>query len=65
MAAHMAEELGDLLWYIALAAESLGISMADMARGNIDKLQQRYPEKYSNDAAEARADKGGLDARTS
>jgi NTP pyrophosphatase (non-canonical NTP hydrolase) len=62
---HMAEELGDLLWYVALAAETLGISMHQMARDNIAKLQLRFPQSYSNEAAEARADKGGLDARQS
>lgn len=65
MRAHMAEELGDLLWYVALAAENLGIPMAAMARDNIAKLQKRFPEKYTDAAAEGRADKGGLDARSS
>jgi hypothetical protein len=32
---------------------------------NIAKLQERFPNAYSNAAAEARADKGGLDARNS
>lgn len=65
MIEHMIEELGDLMWYIALAADSIGVSMEEMARLNIEKLQLRYPEKYSDIAAEARADKGGLSARES
>lgn len=65
MRAHMAEELGDLLWYVALAAEKLGIPMSAMARDNIEKLRKRFPDAYSDAAAEARADKGGLDARSS
>lgn len=32
---------------------------------NIEKLRARFPDAYSNAAAEARADKGGLDARQS
>lgn len=32
---------------------------------NIDKLVERYPDKYSDEAAEARADKGGLSATVS
>ena len=32
---------------------------------NIAKLSQRYPDKYSNEAAEGRADKAGADARVS
>ena len=63
--AHIREELGDALWYIALACEALGMSMHLVARENIDKLKKRFPETYSNAAAEARADKGGLGARES
>jgi len=65
MREHMLEELGDTLWYIALAAEALGVNMNGLARENIAKLQKRYPQAYSNEAAEARADKGGLEARVS
>lgn len=65
MRVHMAEELGDLMWYIALAAEHLGIPMSAMARDNIEKLRKRFPDAYTDMAAEARADKGGLDARSS
>lgn len=62
---HMIEELGDQLWYLALACNALGISMSSVARSNIRKLQERFPEKYSNEHAEARLDKGGLSARES
>lgn len=65
MKAHMAEELGDLLWYVALAATHLGTSLSKLATANIEKLRLRFPDRYSNEAAEARADKGGLDARQS
>lgn len=60
MHSHMVEELGDVLWYVALACEHLGVSMHKVAQANINKLQQRFPEKFSGLAAEARADKGGL-----
>lgn len=56
---HMAEELGDCLWYIALAAEHLGVPLASIAQRNIRKLQQRYPSSYSDEDATARADKAG------
>lgn len=52
------EELGDCLWFIALAAETLGVSMAHIARANIEKLTKRYPDKYTDQAAVTRADKG-------
>ena len=65
MVKHIVEELGDLLWYVALASTCLNISLSDIAERNVAKLKKRFPEKYSNEAAEARADKGGLDARSS
>lgn len=51
------EELGDIMWFVALACETLGISMADIANQNIEKLQKRYPEKYSDEQAQLRGDK--------
>lgn len=62
---HMAEELGDVLWYIALAAEALDVPMNQMARENIGKLMKRFPEKFTEGDALARADKGGADHRSS
>ena len=51
------EELGDLLWFVALAATTLGISLQEVAEENIAKLKLRYPEKYSDEKAAARLDK--------
>lgn len=51
------EELGDLLWYIALACRSLDVSFEEIMQMNIDKLTKRYPEKYTDSDAVARADK--------
>lgn len=52
-----AEELGDILWFVALACETLGISMADVAGENIAKLRKRYPTQYQDELAAFRADK--------
>jgi len=60
MIAHMQEEVGDILWYVALAASSLHCGLSALAQRNIDKLAIRYPDKYTDVAAEARLDKGGL-----
>ena len=51
------EELGDSLWYIALACRTLNVSFEDLMRENIEKLAKRYPEKYTDAHAVARADK--------
>lgn len=34
-------ELGDVLWYISQLATELGLDLADIAAGNIDKLRDR------------------------
>lgn len=65
MLGHMREELGDILWYVALAATATGTHLSDIAEDNIAKLQLRFPEKFSAAAAEARADKDGLSHRES
>lgn len=51
------EELGDCLWFIALACKTLGTNMGEVMGANIEKLAKRYPDKYSDEAAIARADK--------
>lgn len=34
-------ELGDVLWYIANISEDLGISLDDVARANVTKIESR------------------------
>src|SRR3989338_4058661 len=35
------EELGDVLWYLAVLSHDLGLSFDDVAKTNINKLQSR------------------------
>ena len=35
------KELGDVLWFVAQISTELGVSMKDVAAGNIKKLQSR------------------------
>jgi NTP pyrophosphatase (non-canonical NTP hydrolase) len=51
------EEMGDILWYLAIMAKALGTNFEKLMEANIDKLKLRYPEKYTDAAAHARADK--------
>lgn len=37
----LAKELGDVVWYIAMLAHSLGLSFDDIMRRNVEKLQSR------------------------
>ncbi len=37
----IAKELGDVLWYVAQIATELGLSLEDVAAGNIEKLMSR------------------------
>jgi NTP pyrophosphatase (non-canonical NTP hydrolase) len=48
---NLKEEGGDLFWYIALLARTLGTSFEEMQQMNIAKLLARYPEDFTEEAA--------------
>jgi NTP pyrophosphatase (non-canonical NTP hydrolase) len=48
------EELGDLQWYIALLCDHYGWTQEDIISTNVAKLRARYPEGFSQIAAEVR-----------
>jgi NTP pyrophosphatase (non-canonical NTP hydrolase) len=37
----IADELGDVLWYLAVTARDVGFNLSTIAKRNIDKLQSR------------------------
>ncbi len=39
----MKKELGDVLWYVAICADALDMTLEEVAQTNIDKLLARYP----------------------
>ena len=43
---HLAEELGDVAWYLAVSAHALGYDLETILQGNVDKLRKRYPEGF-------------------
>lgn len=44
--AHLAEELGDVAWYLAVGCEAIGVTLEDVMNGNVEKLNSRYPEGF-------------------
>lgn len=42
---YLINELGDIYWYLALAANALGYTISEIMTININKLQKRYPGK--------------------
>lgn len=46
---HIAKELSDCLWYIAVAAEGIGYKLDDIAEMNVEKLRKRYPDGFSTE----------------
>jgi NTP pyrophosphatase (non-canonical NTP hydrolase) len=48
---NLMEEAGDIMWYLAVLADELDITFEEIWEKNINKLQKRYPEKFSIDKA--------------
>jgi len=46
---YMTKELGDIMWYVALACTSLDIDLEDVMIGNIDKLKKRFPNGFEKE----------------
>ena len=40
---HLKLELGDIMWYISQACMALNVSLEEVIRMNIEKLEKRYP----------------------
>lgn len=45
------KELGDVMWYLSQIAGWADIPFEDVAKANIEMLQQRYPEMYADKKA--------------
>ena len=46
---HLKRELGDIMWYMALAATIIDCDLEDVAETNIAKLRARYPKGHFED----------------
>ena len=43
----LAEELGDVAWYLAVTAYSIGYNLDTIFQMNVDKLKARYPDGFA------------------
>lgn len=48
-------ELGDVLWYIALICSTFGYTLDDAMQANVEKLYRRYPDGFSSERSKERA----------
>ena len=46
---HIAKELGDIAWYLAVGAYSICYDLETILQMNVDKLKARYPDGFSTD----------------
>ena len=48
-AEHMAKELGDVAWYLAVSAKAIGYDLETIMQMNVDKLKARYPDGFDTE----------------
>ena len=53
---HVAKELGDISWYLAVGAYAIGLDLESIFRMNKEKLEARYPDGFSADRSLHRAE---------
>ena len=41
---HLMKELGDVAWYLAITADSIGYTLEEVLEAKIKKLEARYPD---------------------
>ena len=45
---HLASELGDVAWYLAVTARAIGYDLEEIFQMNVDKLWKRYPTGFDS-----------------
>jgi NTP pyrophosphatase (non-canonical NTP hydrolase) len=51
---HMAKELGDVAWYLAVSAYGIGYDLETIFQMNVDKLRERYPDGFDPERSQHR-----------
>lgn len=44
---HLAKELGDVAWYLAITARAIGYDLSTVLQMNVEKLKNRYPDGFT------------------
>ena len=44
---NLKEEVGDMMWYVAILLRELDLDFHEILQLNIDKLRARYPDKFT------------------
>ena len=53
---HLAKELGDVAWYLAVSSAAIGYDLETIFQMNVDKLRARYPDGFDEELSINRAD---------
>ena len=53
---HVAKELGDVAWYLAVSANAIGYDLETIMQMNVDKLRARYPDGFDSEHSLHRAE---------
>lgn len=51
---HIAKELGDVAWYLAVSANAIGYDLETILWMNVDKLRARYPKGFDSNLSQHR-----------
>lgn len=51
---HLAKELGDVAWYLAISADAIGYDFETILQMNVDKLRARYPNGFDSELSQHR-----------
>ena len=51
---HIAKELGDVAWYLAVSSYAIGYDLESIMEMNLEKLHKRYPDGFDTELSKHR-----------